>query len=244
MIEKTAKRQRDTNAPGVAVNYFQQIWTGQRPLARMFKTDGRGYLYDTGTNKIIGCDEYTYALLDRLLSGNIDNSITSYISRFGKKKFTYAAAAIKNAIEAENILLTCKINGFGLHNSQEYNKLVDRSLETLILEVTENCNLSCDYCVYNPTVKSKRNHGNNNMPTGIAREAIDYLCNHSIDNKSVSIVFYGGEPLLNYPFIRSCVEYSKGRIVDRKINFLITTNAVLLNPGIADFFSRTIFPYL
>jgi uncharacterized protein len=234
-------RENSINEIEAYSNYFKKVWGKSKPLAKIFRTDTRGYLYDTGTNKIIGCDESICDLIEKLLSEELYNAVASHIAEFGKKKFVYAATSIKNAIDKENVLSTLKIDGFGLQEPHEYRELIDSYLETLLLEVTECCNLSCEYCVYNPMVKNKRNHGNNNMSIDIAQKAIDYLHKHSIKNKKVSLVFYGGEPLLRFHFIKSCVKYARDVLSNQKINFTITTNAVLLNPEIAEFLFKNDF---
>lgn len=65
---------------------------------------------------------------------------------------------------------------------------------------------------------------------------IDYL--HSIWKKNCCagvivptvIGFYGGEPLLNMPFIRQVIEYIESlEQVGRKFYYSMTSNAMLLN---------------
>ena len=222
--------------------YFERIWNGVKPLGKLFHTNSRGYLYDTGTNKLIGCDEMIFLLLKKLLSMNIAQAISEFVLENGCEQFLYAANAVKNAIEKENVLLALKAELFDLsEHSLNYKDLIDSSLEILFLEVTERCNLGCGYCVYNEPVKYKRNHGSKDMPPVIAHSAIDYLEKHSYKREKVAISIYGGEPLLQYPLIKSCVKYAGSIIKKREIDFSITTNATLVTPEIAEYFYKNNF---
>jgi len=106
------------------------------------------------------------------------------------------------------------------------------------LEVTEKCNLRCRYCVYDPKEKGKRNHRNRDMSLDIAFKAIDLLERNSKYKDEVAVTFYGGESLLRFPFIKSCIEYSKRKLKGKKrIGFSITTNGTLITKKMADYFA-------
>ncbi len=69
-------------------------------------------------------------------------------------------------------------------------------MKTMILQVTQRCNLRCEYCIYSGDYKN-RSHTNKDMPWESARQAIDYFIAHSRDTNPIMLAFYGGEPLLN-----------------------------------------------
>ncbi|MCU0288185.1 MAG: hypothetical protein MUF15_17540, partial [Acidobacteria bacterium] len=85
-------------------NNLKQIWTGTKPLAKLFRTNSRGYLYDTGTNKILGCDDLVFELLQYLFSMDFENSIQSFLAKHNEEKFLYAAGSIVDAVKSQNIL--------------------------------------------------------------------------------------------------------------------------------------------
>jgi uncharacterized protein len=223
-------------------SYFVKIWDGAKPLARLFRTASRGYLYDTGSNKIIGCNEMVFSLLEKFLSMEIEQAICEFVLENGREQFLFAANTVKNAIEKENVLLAKKAEQFDLsEHYHNYEELIESSLEILFLEVTELCNLCCGYCVYNDHVKYKRDHGKRNMELSAAYRAIDYLNKHSFRRNKVAICYYGGEPTIRFPLIKSCVKYSRSIIKNREIEFSITTNATLVTPEIAEFFYKNDF---
>jgi len=222
--------------------YFRGLWKESKPLVRLFRTSSRGYLYDTGTNKILECDDIEFDLLSRLLTMSIDRAIDSFVAEYGNDRFVKTAEKIKNAIQNENILLTKNASQFGLsahyHNFEE---LVATSLGLLNLEVTENCNLRCDYCVYNPHFHEKRNHGSERMPLSVAQLAIQYLKDHSSQSENVYIAYYGGEPLLEFDLIESCLKFAQDLFQEKQIGYSITTNATLITPKVAELLFRNKF---
>lgn len=106
----------------------------------------------------------------------------------------------------------------------------------LYLIMTDNCNLNCDYCLIN---KNPHNiHVPRTMSDTTARNAIvkfaHYLIDHGID--SGEIVFFGGEPLIQFESIKMCIECAESFSVN--FRFSVVSNGTLLNEEIASFFSK------
>src|SRR5271154_586097 len=111
-------------------------------------------------------------------------------------------------------------------------------LQTIVLNVTNQCNLSCQYCyefgedkVATPEGKPKF------MAWETAKTSVDYLFAESQGRKSVHITFFGGETLMNFPLLREVVAYANERAdaQGRHVDFSLTTNATLLTPAIIEF---------
>jgi|GEM_PF-293203 len=244
--ERSNKKNADKEAMQIAAQIVKTIsefakkcdpiWNGEKPLSKLFKTNSRGYLYDTGTNKILGCSDNVFELLELLNNHAPASAAEKFISTHSIEAFIDAADIIKNTIDKENVFQVKKAIPFGLSkNNIDYEELIDSAFEILFLEVTESCNLRCGYCVYGNHVKSKRNHGERQMTFSTAKKAIDYLNAHSFRRKKVAVCFYGGEPLLNFPLIKSGTEYAQTVLKQEEIDFFITTNATLITPEIAAF---------
>ncbi|WP_394758464.1 radical SAM protein [Flavobacterium sp.] len=106
----------------------------------------------------------------------------------------------------------------------------ERFLTNIHLNVAQVCNLSCGYCYgvdgeYG--LKGKMKEGN-------ALKAIDYLIENSGSERTLEVIFFGGEPLLNIPMIKIVVDYckEKEKINSKKIKFGIVTNGTLFNKEI------------
>ncbi|MDR2916912.1 MAG: radical SAM peptide maturase [Tannerella sp.] len=126
-------------------------------------------------------------------------------------------------------------------NMREYISETDvRSFLTntpqITFEVTDKCNLSCEYCGYGKFYSNYSKRGNKRMSFKQIKPFIDYLVqlwetplNKSIKN-NIYISFYGGEPLLNMDFIRTMIEYTENlNSPFRSFTYSMTTNAILLN---------------
>jgi uncharacterized protein len=113
-----------------------------------------------------------------------------------------------------------------------------------VIEVTEQCSLACQYCIYRDIYSSFSQRSYGNMDKEMAKKMIDFMFSLwlSQDNQSPFddryIGFYGGEPLLNIALIKELVLYTenKKRSTDASfpIKFTITTNGLLL-PNHIDF---------
>jgi uncharacterized protein len=111
------------------------------------------------------------------------------------------------------------------------------NLYQLVFEITDACNLKCKYCSYGEFYDDYDNRENKLLPIEKAIRLIDYLVQlwnsdmNMSSNKNIFISFYGGEPLLNMPFIKSVVNYVENKIdcPNRNIAFSMTTNALLLD---------------
>lgn len=111
-------------------------------------------------------------------------------------------------------------------------------LQTMVLNLTNQCNLSCGYCyefgedkVATPDGKPKF------MSWDVAQASVDHLFAASAGRRAIHITFFGGETLMNFPLLQQVVEYAeeKARAEGRYLDFSLTTNATLLNTKIIEF---------
>jgi uncharacterized protein len=109
------------------------------------------------------------------------------------------------------------------------------NLRQVTFEITDRCNLACEYCGYGKFYEDYDTRTGKNMDTRTAIRIIDYLAeywNSSFNqshNRTVFISFYGGEPLLNVNFIKQVIEYVNGLITpNNRFAFSMTTNGLLI----------------
>ena len=113
----------------------------------------------------------------------------------------------------------------------EKNKRIDErkldflNLGSLVLNVTDQCNLRCEYCIYSGNYEGQRVHGTESMTTDTASSAIDIFMTKSVE--SPHILFYGGEPLIASDLIHFVVDYVNGNYAEKKTRFGMTTNFTL-----------------
>ncbi len=111
----------------------------------------------------------------------------------------------------------------------------------LFLNITEDCNLKCSYCIVEDTylknvVKMKED---------IIQRAIDQFMENTKLTK-VEIHYFGGEPLTNPEAIKTATKYAlqKGKTLGKEPHFVISTNGVLLNDMWLDYFVKYKFTVL
>lgn len=213
-------------------------WNDGRPIIKMLRTKSNQYLYDTGTNRIYLCSPIEYQLIENLANKSLRDALDIRQYTCTPDEFVTSLKHINDLMNENNILKATRIR---LREPNQIDASIHNSLGQIILETTERCNLRCRYCVYDKSFNQKRNHGHRDMSLDIAYRAIDHLANSSSMKERVAISFYGGEPLLRFPFIRECVLYAKKRITENKLIFSLTTNGTLMTRKMAAFFSNSGF---
>jgi len=147
------------------------------------------------------------------------------------------AAAIEEIDSARQrgLMLSVRPRETVLPSHEDIQKLIAEKREQLILNVTEDCNFRCSYCLYGGGYEHYRTHSGRTMSWETARAAIDDFLEHCRLSKNPVISFYGGEPLLNFELIRRCVVYGREQTQGRDVRFSLTTNGSLLSGEVAKF---------
>ena len=111
-------------------------------------------------------------------------------------------------------------------------------LTNLVIWMTENCNLNCDYCY-------EKHH-----PQGFVSEEVKYRVvklfqegQMNLQASSHTISFFGGEPLLEFDAMVDFISWLESTI-PRKFNYSITTNGTLITPEIAQYLKEKDFGML
>ncbi len=110
-------------------------------------------------------------------------------------------------------------------------------LQTLVLNVTSRCNLSCGYCYEygeDRIVEAKTKPRFMNEAT--AKQSVDFLFDESVDSPVVNLTFFGGETLLNFRMLQTALAYARERAaaLGKQVNASLTTNATLLREEVID----------
>jgi len=116
-------------------------------------------------------------------------------------------------------------------------------LTTMVLNVTNQCNLSCTYCYEygeDKIVDTENGRKPKFMSAETARESVDFMLRESGENRVAHLTFFGGETLMNLPVLKSTIEYARQRAaeVGKEVDFSLTTNATLLRPDVIEFLAE------
>ena len=217
---------------------------------KIFQTNGGNiYLYDTPTNSIHSWNppltsEFTsklYSVADRDLRNLVYsiNDRTEYKEQllFYLQLWRMKSKAFRNPEQPSHLF-------FSKFEDIPNEKKGPVWMSDLVLIVSEACNLRCDYCTYTASYPGYRSHSKHFMTLEVAIKAIDkffsYNNEHSFrgySDRNINIVFYGGEPLLNFDIIQKTILYSEMvRKEHYGVVFSVSTNLTLLKDEYLSFF--------
>jgi len=210
------------------------------PPYHAFEYRGMCFVYDTTSCQFFRIDSPTKRFLELCLTRSIDEAKQILVESGDVTEETVVGVAREVAALA----------GHGLFDSPDYsisstrleNELKQRydntSWNKLELALAETCNLACTYCYCGTCRDVVPNQGL--MRETVARQAVNWLFAVSGKSESVSITFFGGEPLLNKLVFRFAVEYSQklGKLHGKKVFYSMTTNGTLLDDEVIGIIKR------
>ena len=183
---------------------------------KVFECLNEKYLFDVNRNRVIRVSNDTY----RELLKN-ENKETDYKSEEIARLRSLGYLSDKRPEKIEH------------PSTQFVEDILNNNLQKLCLQVTQNCNFRCKYCVYSGDYEN-RGHSNKVMSWETAKRSIDFMIEHSKNSESMNVGFYGGEPLLHFDLIKKCMEYLEERVQGKELTYNMTTNASLLSETIVE----------
>jgi uncharacterized protein len=195
-----------------------------------FEGGGRRFLYLVPAGAIFELDGEVASVINRLRGGPMDRG--QLIEELGSPD----AEDLITELESVRMLVGAEAAPQGVENPP-----ADFPLQTVVLNLTNQCNLACQYCyefgedkVATPDGKPKF------MDFETAKASVDFLLNQSSGRQAVHITFFGGETLMNFPLLQRVVGYANEQAAarGRDVDFSLTTNATLLTPTIIRFLSE------
>lgn len=189
----------------------------------VFKTDFGCKIYNAYTNEMgdISDDFYNAIIKEKRISEQNDCIKREY-----------------GDLEKLGFFSATNIEDISVPMTEEFRVRIERTLSHMVFQVTQNCNLRCSYCTFTNNDGKQRSHVNKNMSYETAKQALDFLWENSIDSKEIKLSFYGGEPFLNYDFIKKVVEYSLEIFQGKEVFFNATTNGTIFNDEILKFLDK------
>jgi len=125
---------------------------------------------------------------------------------------------------------------------KRFEKQTDQ-MSVLFLILTRSCNLNCEYCFMDRSSKQTEEK----MDFEVAKKGVDLwiknIKKNKIKNYSYSIIFYGGEPLLNFKTFVDILEYiretkRRNKNLLKNIQILLDTNGILINKKVIKVLKR------
>lgn len=124
------------------------------------------------------------------------------------------------------------IHSIGKISPEIIKKTLD-SINHIVFEVTDQCNLDCIYCGYGDMYFDHDKRNKSKISFDKVVETINYLLPQINNVKGhLYIGFYGGEPLLENKLIQKIIDYINSVVIGRDIIYTMTTNGVLINKNL------------
>ncbi len=187
-------------------------------IIKCFKTPMQNYFYDRFQNSVIAVNEDEYHILKEIEK---------------TKKLPEDISKLKKYIDC-GLLQETIIEKIEHPESQDIKLLTEHYMGNLILQVTQQCNMRCEYCVYSGNYYNRK-HAASRLNFDKAKKAIDFYLKRSDKADKLVISFYGGEPLLEFELIQQCVAYILMKKGDKPVDFVMTTNGTLLTAEVIRF---------
>ena len=223
--------------------------------ALLFRTlGGNHYLYDTGTGSVhpwadtvppsvvSAIYEAGDGTLDEVLQGSdVPSDMAEYIKRWrqGVGAFHTQPREVPRPHDGPTPKRPAIIADALPHRLA----LNPDLLSNLMLVVTDDCNLRCQYCIFSGQYDTFPLHRPQTMAWETAQKAVDYFLalNDSfpftaMPDRKLDIAFFGGEPLLAWPLIRDTVLYAEASArTHYSLYFSFTSNLTVLPPEVLAF---------
>jgi uncharacterized protein len=201
-----------------------------------FEAGGSRFLYLAPSAAVIAVDGVSAAVLDAVAAR--PRSQPDLVSDLADR---YAAADLEESVgELVRVRALHRVDT-PVRRVPKVLPLTPVPLSTMVLNVTNQCNLSCAYCYEygeDKIVQTDNGRQPKWMSEETARESVDFLLRES--GRVAHLTFFGGETLMNFAVLKTAVAYATARAAElgKEIDFSLTTNATLLRPEVIDFLAE------
>jgi uncharacterized protein len=187
-----------------------------RPRLHAFEVAGDGFVLDPDSCLFFQADPAAVGVLGQLERGASDSDIAVLGMNHGP-------AVVGEILDEVSALIPAG------DEERSVGAPSAAAVVSLALHVSERCNLGCDYCYLGT------GGAGGLMSEDVALRALDVLFDESFGAPRLSIVFFGGEPLLHLDLIETVALRAGERAAaeGRSVSFHVTTNGTLLTPDAA-----------
>ena len=199
-----------------------------------FEAAGRDFVYLVPSAAVFELDETAAAIL-----GTLADQPQSQADLVHDLSARFPARDLEETLAELRRVRAIGENGVPPENAPKVIPADDFPLTTMVLNVTNQCNLSCTYCYEygeDKIVDTENGKKSKFMNEATARQSVDFMFKQAGANRLAHLTFFGGETLLNFPVLKSTVAYARRRAAElgKGVDFSLTTNATLLRPEIIE----------
>ncbi len=185
-----------------------------------FVQNGMYILLDINSGAVHVIDEMIYDIMDYFDGENDTEVINNLSDKYSEGDLQEALSELHslmdiNQLFAPDIAVPPTFKEKGL-------------VKSLCLMTAHDCNMRCKYC-FGDTGE----YGGERqlMSEEVGKAAVDYIISHSGLRKHCEIDFFGGEPLINMPLVKTVTEYVRKREQEtgKVFKLTLTTNGLALH---------------
>ena len=203
-----------------------------------FEAAGRRFLYLTPSAAVFALDEASAAVVETLRGGHL--AVPELYSRLAPRFDPRTVEATLAELAGARVVVPAEPAAPPPEPAPDVIPLKPIPLSTLVVNVTNRCNLSCAYC-YEYGEDRIAEPAAGGMPKLMreetARASVDFMVERSGASPVVRLTFFGGETLLNFAVLEKTIPYARRRAAEagKRVEFSLTTNGTLLRPEVIEF---------
>ena len=204
-----------------------------------FEAAGQPFLYLVPSAAVFALDATTQAVVGALRGGSRvrDEVVDELAARFPRAD---VEETVQELLDAHAVTVVDDRPRSAVRPRPPIIPLTPVPLSTLVVNVTNQCNLSCGYCYEygeDKIVDTANGRQSKFMSEATARQSVEFMLQASGTSKVARLTFFGGETLLNFPVLEKTIPYARrrGAELGKRVEFSLTTNATLLKPEIIEF---------
>ena len=196
-------------------------------MIHTFKAVGQPMMLDVGSGAVHAIDEMAYDVMSLWNDHSAEEIKAELSAKYDAQELDEVIGELRQLEEMGS-----------LNAPDDYSDVELREpgvVKAMCLHAAHDCNLRCKYCF---AATGDFCMGERKLLSyEVGKAALDWLVEHSGQRVNLEVVFFGGEPLMNFPVIKQLVAY--GRSIEKEKNkrfkFTTTTNCVALTDEIIDF---------
>ena len=193
----------------------------------IFRQSGECFVFHAGAGRFVHVTPEAYAYLELRGAMPADDAAKRFLAEHPGSESVLSDAA---KLEADGFFEPVETM---MPDDAEFEASLEERFSgpcnSIVLSVSSGCNLACRYCYCGVCRDVLPDRGL--MPGSVARRAAEALFAAADPKVNLRVTFFGGEPLLNKPVIRSAVAQCSAEAARRGVRaeYSITTNATLVD---------------
>ena len=208
-------------------------------MVHQYKLGGYNIVLDICSGSIHVVDEVAYDIIAAFQSKSREAVIEEISKKYSAREDVTLADVEECYAQIEQLKASGTLFAPDTFESMagELKRKTSGVVKALCLHVAHTCNLNCSYC-FASQGKYQGERAVMSFETG--KRALDFLIENSGSRRNLEVVFFGGDPLMNFDVEKQLVAYAREveKEHGKNFRFTLTTNGMLIDDDVIDFANR------